>query len=418
VPTLKEEIAELCFRARRAAHELGLLTPAERTAVLAAIAAELKESRSQILAENEADVAEAEKRGLSKALLDRLRLSATRFDDMLRSVAEVANLRDPVGSILEEKIRPNALLIQKVRVPIGLIAIIFESRPNVTVDSATLCLRSGNAVVLRGGTDARRSNRALVEAICRGLRKQGLAGETVTLVQSEEREAIKHLVQMEGVVDLVIPRGGEGLIRAVTEVARVPVIKHYKGVCHVFVDESASVEMAIRIVENAKCQRPGVCNALETLLVHERIAEKALPAIAQVLLGSGVELRGDDKSRNIVPEMQPAEESDWSEEYLDLILSVRIVPSLEEAIRHINRYGSHHSDAIVSEDRLAQERFLREIDSAAVYVNASTRFTDGGEFGLGAEIGISTDKLHARGPMGVEELTTYKYLINGSGQTR
>jgi glutamate-5-semialdehyde dehydrogenase len=337
---------------------------------------------------------------------------------MLRSVAEVANLRDPVGSILEEKIRPNALLIQKVRVPIGLIAIIFESRPNVTVDSATLCLRSGNAVVLRGGTDARRSNRALVEAIGRGLRKQGLAGETVTLVQSEEREAIKHLVQMEGVVDLVIPRGGEGLIRAVTEVARVPVIKHYKGVCHVFVDESASVEMAIRIVENAKCQRPGVCNALETLLVHERIAEKALPAIAKVLLGSGVELRGDDKSRNIVPEMQPAEESDWSEEYLDLILSVRIVPSLEEAIRHINRYGSHHSDAIVSEDRLAQERFLREIDSAAVYVNASTRFTDGGEFGLGAEIGISTDKLHARGPMGVEELTTYKYLINGSGQTR
>jgi glutamate-5-semialdehyde dehydrogenase len=299
------------------------------------------------------------------------------------------------------------------------IAIIYESRPNVTADAAGICLKASNAVILRGGKEAVRSNAAIVEALLAGGGRKGLPVHAVQLVSTTDHEAVRELAQLEGRVDLIIPRGGERLIRAVVEQARVPVIKHYKGVCHTFVDESADLEMALRICENAKCQRPGTCNAMETLLVHAAVAPKFLPMVAAKLgEENGVELRGDAESRRIVPTLKAATEDDWYAEYLDLILAVRVVPSVEAAIEHINRYGSNHSDAIVTEDKENAGRFTRDVNSAAVYVNASTRFTDGGEFGMGAEIGISTDKLHARGPMGVEELTTYKYVIQGQGQLR
>lgn len=416
--SLKESLDHVVSDAQRAASELALMRADSRTKILQSIASELKKSWSVIEAANARDVAEGEKSGLSAALLDRLHLSEKRFNAMVEGVEHVATLSDPIGTTLEETKRPNGLLIQKIGVPIGVIVIVYESRPNVTVDSAALCLRAGNATILRGGTDARASNKALAEAMIKGGMSAGMPAGAIQLVGSEDREAVQLLVQMEGRVDLAIPRGGESLIRAVTELARVPVIKHYKGVCHVYADASAQLEMAKEIVKNAKCQRPGVCNALETLLVHEKIAPAFLPLLSAELSAAGVELRGDEGSRRLVPTMKAAVESDWHEEYLDLILSIKLVPSLDAAIEHINHYGSHHSDAIVSEDKTNQERFLQEVDSAAVYVNASTRFTDGAEFGLGAEIGISTDKLHARGPMGVRELTTYKYVVRGSGQVR
>jgi glutamate-5-semialdehyde dehydrogenase len=306
----------------------------------------------------------------------------------------------------------------KRRVPIGVIAIIYESRPNVTADTACLCLKTSNAVILRGGREAARSNAAIADAMIEGGVKRGMPEHSVQLVRTADREAVRELVRLEGRVDLVIPRGGEALIRAVTEAALVPVIKHYKGVCHVYVDESADQEMALRIVENAKCQRPATCNAMEKLLVHEKIAGVFLPRVAARLFDRGVELRGDEASCRVVPQMKPATEEDWHAEYLDLILAVRVVPSVSAAVEHINRYGSRHSDAIVAASEEAQKVFADGVDSAAVYLNASTRFTDGGEFGMGAEIGISTDKLHARGPMGLEELTTYKYVVYGNGQLR
>jgi glutamate-5-semialdehyde dehydrogenase len=306
----------------------------------------------------------------------------------------------------------------KRRVPIGVIAIIYESRPNVTADTAGLCIKTSNAIILRGGKEARQSNEAIAKALSEGGRKKGLPEHAIQLVMTTDHEAVQELVQMEGRVDLVIPRGGEGLIRAVTEMARVPVIKHYKGVCHTYVDESADLDMALAIAENAKCQRPGVCNAMETLLVHEAVAAEFLPRMAVQLEARGVELRGDDAARKLVSTMIAAKEEDWYAEYLDLILAVRVVPSVQAAVEHINHYGSQHSDAIIAESDAAVKVFTKEVDSATVYVNASTRFTDGGEFGMGAEIGISTDKLHARGPMGLEELTTYKYVILGKGQIR
>jgi glutamate-5-semialdehyde dehydrogenase len=303
-------------------------------------------------------------------------------------------------------------------VPIGVIAMIYESRPNVTVEAASLCFKASNAVILRGGKEAHRSNMALWKAIRQGGINWGMHKHAIELVQTTDREAVKHLVELDDFVDLVIPRGGEGLIRAVTEMSRVPVIKHYKGVCHTYVDRSADLDAAHRIAVNAKCQRPGVCNAMETLLVHQAVAAEFLPKLAQELQEKGVELRGDQATRKIVDAVLEATEQDWYEEYLDLVLSIRVVDSVDAAIDHINHYGSHHSDAVIAEDAKVQKQFLNEVDSAAVYVNASTRFTDGGEFGLGAEIGISTDKIHARGPMGLEELTTYKFVIEGSGQTR
>jgi glutamate-5-semialdehyde dehydrogenase len=351
-------------------------------------------------------------------MLDRLELNDSRFAAMVKGIHDVIALKDPVGDVMSTWVRPNGLEIQKVRVPIGVIGIIYESRPNVTVDAAVLCFKSSNATILRGGKEAVHTNRALALALQEGGEPKGLPPHAIQLVQTTDRAAVKELVQMEGLIDLVIPRGGEGLIRAVVADARVPVIKHYKGICHIYVDQAANLAQAVDIVENAKTQRPGVCNAVEALLVHEAIAAEFLPMLANRLLPKDVELRGDAATCDLIPEAHPATAEDWGAEFLNLTLAVRVVPDTDSAIQHINQYGSKHSDAILSQDEKAQKQFLQEVDSSTVYVNASTRFTDGNEFGLGAEIGISTDKLHARGPMGLEELTTYKYHVIGTGQIR
>jgi len=416
--SLHDDMIAMGQNAVKASRLLAVLPSKKKNTLLLAMADALNKERGIIKDANGQDVEAGAQAGLSSALLDRLQLTDTRIDGMIKGLQDVAALKDPVGQVIHRTLRPNGLHIQKVRVPIGVIGIIYESRPNVTADASALCLKAGNAVILRGGKEALQSNQAMVAAMLAGGKKKGIPEDAIQLITTTDRDAIRELAQMEGLVDLIMPRGGEALIRAVTEQARVPVIKHYKGVCHVFVDENADLDMACQIVENAKCQRPGVCNAMETLLVHAGVAEKFLPLVAAKLKARNVELRGDEASRKLMPEMNPATEEDWSAEYLDLILAVRVVPSVKSAIDHINRYGSHHSDAIVTECHAAQERFTAEVDSAAVYVNASTRFTDGGEFGMGAEIGISTDKLHARGPMGLEELTTYKYVVMGNGQIR
>ncbi len=416
--SLREEIVSMGRNARAASRKLAILSSRRKNAILQAMADELEARRDQILEANRQDMEAGRSVGLSSAMLDRLELTASRIDSMIRGIRNVTALKDPVGSKISRWIRPNGLEIVKVRVPIGVISIIYESRPNVTADAAVLCIKAGNSVILRGGSEAIHSNLAIADALQAGGIRQGLPEHAVQIVRSTDREAVRELCHLDEYLDLIIPRGGEGLIRFITANSRVPVIKHYKGVCHVYVDESADLEMAIRICENAKCQRPGVCNAMETLLVHEKIAEQFLPRMADVFRRHNVELRGDERSRAIVPEMKAATEEDWYAEYLDLILAVRVVSDLDSAVEHINHYGSHHSDAIVTGSDKAARRFTNEVDSATVYVNASTRFTDGGEFGMGAEIGISTDKLHARGPMGLEELTTYKYIIYGSGQIR
>ncbi|MBP7830450.1 MAG: glutamate-5-semialdehyde dehydrogenase [Kiritimatiellae bacterium] len=416
--SLHEEMLAMGDRALAASRALARLSSRRKNSMLEAMADEIEARREAIQAANARDMEAGRAAGLSNALLDRLLLNDARIDGMVKGLRNVVVLKDPVGARISRWIRPNGLVIQKIRVPIGVIAIIYESRPNVTADSAGLCIKTGNAVILRGGKEAVRSNAAIAAAMQEGGAKKGLPADAIQLVQTTDRDAVRELVQMEGRVDLAIPRGGEGLIRAVAEQARVPVIKHYKGVCHVYVDESADAEMALNIIENAKCQRPGVCNAIEKVLVHEKIAAAFLPRMAERLAARKVELRGDAAARAIVPAMKQAVESDWTEEYLDLILAVRVVADTKAAAAHINRYGSRHSDAIVAQAEAAQRLFAQEVDSATVYVNASTRFTDGAEFGMGAEIGISTDKLHARGPMGLEELTTYKYVILGSGQIR
>jgi len=418
VMNLHDEIVRMGDQAVRAARELARLSTRRKNAILEAMAEELEARRATIREINQAEVKAARETGLPPAMCDRLELTDKRMDSMIRGLRNVIALKDPIGTRISRWIRPNGLVIQKVRVPIGVIAIIYESRPNVTADTAVLCVKTSNAVILRGGKEALKTNRAIVDAMVEGGRRRGLPEHAIQFIDTPDREAIRELVQLVGRVDLVIPRGGEGLIRSVVEMARVPVIKHYKGVCHVYVHEKADPEMALRIVENAKCQMPSVCNAMETLLVDEAIAESFLPRCAQLLRSRGVELRGCERSRQIVPDMQPATEEDWYAEYCDLILAIRVVPGIDEAIRHIETYGSHHSDAIVTSDPVAACRFTEEVDSAAVYVNASTRFTDGGEFGMGAEIGISTDKIHARGPMGLEELTSYKYVVLGTGQIR
>lgn len=416
---IHEEMVELGNRAVAASRELARLTARKKNSILQAMADELEARRDAIKAANAADVAAARAVGMTVALIDRLMLTDSRINAMAKDLREVSGLKDPVGGVISRWIRPNGLEIVKVRVPIGVIAMIYEARPNVTADAAGLCFKAANAVILRGGKESMQSNMAIVEALRAGGLKKGMPENAIQLVATTDREAVRELVQLEGKVDVVIPRGGEGLIRAVVEQARVPVIKHYKGVCHTYVDASADLEMALKICENAKCQRPGVCNAMETLLVHSEIAAKFLPMVAEALgKEGGVELRGDEAARAIVPSMKPAVEDDWYAEYLDLILAVRVVPSVKAAVDHINTYGSNHSDAIVAADAAVQKAFTQDVNSAAVYVNASTRFTDGGEFGMGAEIGISTDKLHARGPMGLEELTTYKYVVHGTGQIR
>jgi glutamate-5-semialdehyde dehydrogenase len=351
-------------------------------------------------------------------MVDRLVLNDDRMAAMIKGLRDIAALPDPVGRILKSWKKDNGLLLKKVAVPIGVIGMIYESRPNVTADAAALCLKASNAIILRGGSEALRSNQAIADALREGGRKAGLPDHAIQLVPVRDRAAVRALITMDKYVDVIIPRGGEGLIRAVAENATVPVLKHYEGICHVYVDAAADQAKAWSIVENAKCQRPGVCNAAETLLVDAALDPQWLSKMADVLEARGVELRGDERARAIVPSMKEAVEQDWRTEYLDLILSVRVVDGIEQAVEHINTYGSGHSDAIVTEDTGKQDYFGRMVDSAAVYINASTRFTDGAEFGMGAEIGISTDRLHARGPVALEELTTYKYVVTGTGQIR
>ena len=415
---LHETMIEMGDRALAAERQLATLGTRRKNLILEAMAESLDASRVRIKEANARDMAAGRAAGLSDAMLDRLLLTDKRMDSMINGVRALIGLKDPVGQKISRWIRPNGLVIQKIRVPIGVIGIIFESRPNVAVDAAALCFKTSNAVILRGGKEALESNIALVDALQAGGARKGLPPYSIQLITTTDHEAVRELVQLEGRVDLVIPRGGEKLIRAVTEQAYVPVIKHYRGVCHAYVDEAADRNKALAIIENAKCSRPGVCNALEKVLVHEKIAGEFLPELAARMADKRVELRGDDAACALVSAMKPAAAADWDEEYLDLILTVGVVPSLAAAIDHINRHGSHHSDTILSENEKAQELFLEQVDSACVYANASTRFTDGGEFGMGAEIGISTDKLHARGPMGLEELTTYKFVIQGSGQIR
>jgi glutamate-5-semialdehyde dehydrogenase len=412
------EIEKIARQGQQAATELNLLNSRKKNIILHAMADSVEANNSKLVEANQRDIDAAEQEGLTSAMVDRLRLTNGRIDSMIKGFRDVADLPDPIGQRISQWIRPNGLEIVKQRVPIGVIGIIYESRPNVTADTAVLCFKTSNATILRGGKEARHSNAAIADAMIEGGREKGLPEFGIQLIRTTDRAAVKALVQLENLIDLIIPRGGEELIRTVTDLARIPVIKHFKGVCHVYVDDAADQAMAKSIAENAKCQRPAVCNAMETLLVHKNIANEFLPPLAASLRNQGVELRGDEMARDLVPGMNEASEADWYEEYLDLVLSIRVVPSLKAAIDHINKYGSKHSDAIVTDSEAAQKTFMNEIDSATVYVNASTRFTDGAEFGMGAEIGVSTDKLHARGPMALEELTSYKYLIHGKGQVK
>ena len=390
----------------------------EKTAALQAAARALLARQEELLAANRADVEAGEAAGMRDSLLDRLRLTESRIAGMAQALREVAEAPDPVGRVLSGEVRPNGLQIQKITVPLGVIGIIYEARPNVTSDAAGLCLKAGNAVILRGGKEAFRSNRAVAQVLRDALEESGLPADCVQLVEDTSRQSAQELMGLTGYLDVLIPRGGAGLIRAVKENSRVPVIETGVGNCHAYVDAAADLDMAADIVYNAKCSRPSVCNAIETLLVHEKIAGEALPRIKSRLDEKQVELRGCEKTRAILPGVAAATEEDWATEYNDYILAVKVVGSLEEALGHIARYSSGHSEVIVTEDYSAAQRFLEEVDSAAVYVNASTRFTDGGEFGLGAEIGISTQKLHARGPMGLEQLTSTKFLVRGKGQIR
>lgn len=417
--SLAAQLEAMGNQARAAAHELAKLNVSAKNRILAAMADALEDQTGPIVAENAKDLSAAESNGLSSAMVERLRLTPDRVQKMAESIRQVTHLPDPVGEVLREWTQPNGIRIAKVRVPIGVIGIIYESRPNVTSDAAVLCLKTGNAVILRGGSEAFHSNLAIARTLQEGGEPAGLPPGALQLVPSTDREAVRLLARMDRHLDLIIPRGGHGLIEAVVEAARVPVIKHFHGVCHVYIDRACDPDMAERIVLNAKCQRPGVCNAAETLLVHREIAPQLLPRLLSALRANDVTIRGDAATRKLGDaSIEPATEEDWTTEYLDLILSVGVVDSLAAAIAHINAYGSKHSDAIVTSDPAAAERFLNEVDSATVFWNASTRFNDGGEFGFGAEIGISTDKLHARGPMGLEELTSYKYLIRGEGQIK
>ena len=411
------EIHAVAERAKSAARALAGLGTEEKRGLLMAMADGLTAQEKKIRKANEEDVAAARAAGTSGALLDRLELTQKRFQEMVAGVRQVAKLPDPVGEVMKRWTRPNGLEIFKVRVPIGLIGIIYESRPNVTVDSAVLCLMAGNATLLRGGREARRSNRALADVLGEAAHQRGLPKEVVALVEDEGREGVAEMCGLEGVIDLLIPRGGPGLIATVVQHARVPVIKHADGVCHIFIHREADPKMAEEIVVNAKCQRPATCNAAETLLIDRQGAESILPKLVAALQKKGVKLLGDAAAAKASGHALK-EPKAWKTEYLDLTMAIRVVDGVEGALEHLAEHGSHHSDTIVTEERSAAERFLREADSAVVYWNASTRFTDGGEFGFGAEIGISTDKIHARGPMGLEELTSYKYVVAGQGQIR
>jgi glutamate-5-semialdehyde dehydrogenase len=416
--SIYQQVEAQACRAKSASIGLRTLTTGVKNAALQAMAAALVAEQEGILQANERDVAAGQERGLSEAMVDRLRLTPSRIEAMADGCRQVAALPDPVGEVMKGWIQPNGLKIEHVRVPLGVIGIIYESRPNVTVDAAILCLKSGNAVILRGGSEAFHSNTVLCDVISRAAENAGVPAGAIQMIETTDRSATSHLATMNGLVDLIVPRGGGGLKKSLSAVATVPVIFAAGGVCHVFVDESADLKMACDIVFNAKVQRPSTCNALETLLVHRNAAAQFLPAICDRLATAGVELRGDAASRQVVPSMHEATEADWDEEYGALILSIRVVDDVDAALAHITRHGTGHSEAIVTENFRNAERFLNELDAAAVYVNASTRFTDGFEFGMGAEIGISTQKLHARGPMGLEALTSTKYIVRGQGQIR
>lgn len=415
---LEQYCLEVARKAKQAAAEMLQVTGSQKNAWLRRSARLLGERSLALSEANRRDLAAAGAYGLTDAQVDRLRLTSERIESMARALEEVAMLPDPVGEIIWSSIRPNGLQVLKVRVPLGVIFFIYESRPNVTADAAALCVKSGNAVILRGGKEAAHSNAAIAEILAEAASDVGLPAAAVQLVATSDRQAVGHFLRMAEYIDLVIPRGGEGLIRRVAEEARMPVIKHYAGNCHVYLDRSADPDMAERIVVNAKCQRMGVCNAAESLVVHAAVAPTLLPRIGRALIQRGIEIRGDQRTRQLLPEALPASEEDYGKEYLGPVISVKVVDSLEEAIQHINRYSSQHTEAIVTRDLAAARQFTARIDSSAVMVNASTRFNDGGEFGLGAEIGISTDKFHARGPCGLNELTSYKYVAYGDGQVR
>jgi glutamate-5-semialdehyde dehydrogenase len=416
--TIAEQIKNIAADARQASFAMAKLSGAAKNELLQNMAAALVAGAPAIVEANRKDLAAGEMKGLSAAMLDRLMLDEQRVTAMAGALREVAALPDPVGEVTRMWTRPNGLRVGKMRIPLGVIGIVYEARPNVTADAAALCLKSGNAVILRGGSEAIHSNLAIARILRGEMEQLGIPAAALAVIPFTEREGVLEMLRQEELIDLIIPRGGESLIRFVVEHSRIPVIKHYKGVCHIFVDATADFAMAERIIVNAKTQRPGVCNALETLLIHKDIAETFVPFINESLSGLRVELRGDAVVRQFAPAVTAATEEDWQAEYLDLILAVRVVDDLDEAIAHINRYGSLHTEAIVTSDYASSQRFLREVNSSTVLINASTRFADGGQLGLGAEIGISTTKLHSFGPMGLEDLTTQKFIVYGEGQIR
>ncbi len=415
---IQDTILSMAKEAKKAAHKLSSLSTEKKNRVLLRMADALMEEQGYIRQENEKDLVAGREKGLSSAMLDRLELSDKTMASMVGGLQEVAALPDPVGEVSDMARRPSGITVGRMRIPLGVIGMIYESRPNVTVDAAALCLKAGNAIILRGGSEAIHSNMALAKVLQKSLAAENIDAAAIQVIPVTDREAVSFMLELEEQIDLIIPRGGEGLIRFVAANSRIPVLKHYKGVCHVFVDESADVPMATGIVMNAKVQRPGVCNALETLLVHESIAAEFLPQVGAELVKAGVEIRGCEKTCAILTNAKAATEEDWPMEFLELILAVKVVADLDGAMDHIVEYGSQHTEVIVTNDYANTQRFLREVDASAVMVNASTRFSDGGEFGLGAEIGISTTKLHAYGPMGLKELTTKKFIVYGDGQVR
>lgn len=411
-------IKQIGERAQQAAAFLNTLSSEKKNACLLKAADALIQGSRKILAENAADLQAAQEKGMKESLVDRLKLTPERIEAMAEGIRQVTELPDPVGEAVMQTVRPNGLKIRQIRVPMGVVGIIYESRPNVTADAFALCFKTGNASVLRGGSDAIHSNRAIVQILQEALRSQEITPDSIQLIEDTSRESAAEMMRLRGFIDVLIPRGGAGLIRSVVENSTVPVIETGSGNCHIYVDADADLDMAVRIIHNAKTQRTGVCNACESLVIHERIADRAVPVICQDLIAAGVEIRGDETVCRLVPEAVLASEEDWGMEYLDMVISVKTVRSEEEAIAHINRYNTRHSEAIITRNEAAAQMFMRRVDAACVYVNASTRFTDGFEFGFGAEIGISTQKLHARGPMGLEALTTTKYEIYGDGQIR
>jgi glutamate-5-semialdehyde dehydrogenase len=416
--SLSAQILKIAKSAKQASYKMALVSTKEKNTVLMKMAQALEVSQAYLMKENAKDLAAAKKANYSTALVDRLTLNSKRIKAMSDGLRETAKLKDPVGQLLETIRRPNGLVIKKIRVPLGVVGIIFESRPNVTADCAALCLKSGNAAILKGGREAIFSNKAIFKILKDEIKKTKIPVDALQLIESTDRAAVHELLKLDEILDVIVPRGGEELIRFVAENSKIPVIKHYKGICHVYVHSKADLKMARNVVLNAKLQKPGVCNAMETLLVDRSVARQFLPTMIAELQQAGCEIRGDQATRALAHGVKKATEEDWRTEYLDLILSVRVVKDLQEAIEHINTFGSHHSDTIVTKDKVQAQKFLDAVDSACVYVNASTRFTDGFEFGFGAEVGISTDKLHVRGPMALEGLTSYKYEVYGNGQIR